>query len=482
MASYYIRSGAGGAGTGANWANAFTTLAAAFSGKSAGDIFYVADDHAESQASAMTLTSPGTAVSPCRIFCVDTHATEPPTGLATSATITTTGANSITFAGHAYYYGLTFNAGTGVTAANIAIGGLASHGFVFNSCAFKCLTTGTAAAIVCGVVSINARETYIKWINTTVQFSNAAQAISLQGSRFVWLNTPSAVVSGTLPTTLLNGAAGSTTVAEINGVDLSALGSGKNLVGASFNGPTKVFFSNCKLGSSVSVKTGTITAPGGAEVYLDNCDSADTNYRMEHYKFTGSIVQETTIKRTGGASDGSTGLSWKMVSLASGPSFIFPLESPPIYLWNETTGSSKTLTVEIMHDSATNLKESEVWLEVEYLGTSGFPVSSFIDDSNSTILADSSSDQSSGIGTGNWTTTGLGNPNSQKISVTITPQEKGLYRAKVILAKTNYTIYVDPVLNDGAGTGRRQYLVPANTYLNEVANSGGGGTRAYPFG
>jgi hypothetical protein len=65
MASVYVRSGAAGAGTGADWANAYTTLAAAFTAKAAGDVFYVSDDHAETQASAMTLVSPGTAANPC---------------------------------------------------------------------------------------------------------------------------------------------------------------------------------------------------------------------------------------------------------------------------------------------------------------------------------------------------------------------------------------------------------------------------------
>ena len=44
MASYYVWSGAAGTGTGASWANAYTTLSLAFSCKSAGDVFYVATD------------------------------------------------------------------------------------------------------------------------------------------------------------------------------------------------------------------------------------------------------------------------------------------------------------------------------------------------------------------------------------------------------------------------------------------------------
>ena len=56
MAIYYVYSGAAGAGTGADWANAYTTLTTAVSGKAAGDVFYIAHDHAESTAGRVTIT------------------------------------------------------------------------------------------------------------------------------------------------------------------------------------------------------------------------------------------------------------------------------------------------------------------------------------------------------------------------------------------------------------------------------------------
>ncbi len=123
MANYYVRSAAAGAADGSTWANAFTTLALAFTGAGAGaHTLWVADDHAEnSGTSATTLTCPGTAASPYRILCVNTHATEPPTGLATSATVTTTTSASatITFAGFAYIYGIQFIQGSGGSSSTV---------------------------------------------------------------------------------------------------------------------------------------------------------------------------------------------------------------------------------------------------------------------------------------------------------------------------------------------------------------------------
>jgi hypothetical protein len=45
-----------------------------------------------------------------------------------------------------------------------------------------------------------------------------------------------------------------------------------------------------------------------------------------------------------------------------------------------------------------------------------------------------------------WATTGMSNPNKQKLSVQITPQEKGYILARVLVYKAAYTLYVCPKL------------------------------------
>src|SRR5690349_22531992 len=99
MANVYVYSGAGGAGTGADWANAYTTLGAATAAKAAGDVFWIADDHAETAAAAKTITFPGTAGNPNFAYCaLRTGGSVPPVSadLRTTGTITTTGNNAIT--------------------------------------------------------------------------------------------------------------------------------------------------------------------------------------------------------------------------------------------------------------------------------------------------------------------------------------------------------------------------------------------------
>ncbi len=175
---------------------------------------------------------------------------------------------------------------------------------------------------------------------------------------------------------------------------------------------------------------------------MHNCDDGDTNYRLWVEDYAGSIKQETTIVRSGGASDGTTSLSWKMVSSANAEYPLIVLDSPEIVQWNDTTGSAITVTVEIITDNVT-LTDAECWLEVQYLGTSGYPLSTFISDAKADVLATAANQTTS---TETWTTTGLTTPTKQKLSVTFTPQEKGFLHAVVKLALLSTTVYVDPLL------------------------------------
>ena len=71
MATWYVDSTASGTGAGTSWTNACTTMAAAIALASPGDDFDMYFGHAETQASALTLTFPGTAAAPCRAFSCD---------------------------------------------------------------------------------------------------------------------------------------------------------------------------------------------------------------------------------------------------------------------------------------------------------------------------------------------------------------------------------------------------------------------------
>lgn len=438
MAVRYVYSGAAGAGTGADWANAHTTMAAAITAAAAGDTYYVADDHAETQASSLTLTLKGTAAAPDRIICVSRAGSVPPVAadLRTTGSISTTGATNLTIAGGvAYVYGIVFNCGNGSSASSSLIVNNGAEFQSFEACAFNLVNTSTSSRIIVPS-GANSRVT---WSNCTASFANASQSLSMSatGGRWDWVNGPGvAAVTGTLPTSLITSNGGTRLVVTWDGVDLSAFGSGKTLFPSH---GAKVSITNCRLGGSVTV-AGAPTARAGFGIRVVGSSSASNVSRNEIYLYEGTLTTEATIVRTAGASDGTTAYSYKIVTTANAKRD-FPFETFEGAIWNTATGSPKTLTVHTVTDNVT-LTDAEIWLEVEYLGSSGTPVATLITDANATVLT-TAANQASDSGEA-WTTTGLTTPLKQKLEVTFTPQMAGPIRWRVKVAKASTTVYVCP--------------------------------------
>jgi hypothetical protein len=342
----------------------------------------------------------------------------------------------------------------------------ASYGVIFEKCSLQLgANNATARLVIAGTTGSSIKDGYVEWLNTTVQFANASQGILNQQGRLFWRNTTSAVSGANLPTNLFIGLSSNVGIADIVGIDLSALGSGKTLVNIGTNNLSVYKFRNCKLNASVGITTGAVVGQGGTEVYLLNCDSGSVNLHNEGYVYQGSWLQETTKVKSGGATDGTTNFSLKLVSLSPGPSFHSPLRSPPIRMYNDATGSSVTLSIDILHDNVTLLKDNEVWVEVEYLTDSGDPLGSIV---TSRTADDLTTPANQGTSSASWTTTGMTNPNMQKLSVAFTPQMKGWVRARVALAKPGYTIYVDPLIQ-GLAPQSKVYLDSNDgSYINEA--------------
>ena len=439
-------------------------------GSTPGDTIYISDAHAETQSTSLSLVLGGNAANPMRILCVDDSAS-PPTALATSASISTTGTSPMTLDGFSYIYGLTFNSGSGVVNSSLNLGSTNPLALMFDACSLVLRGTGGSSFMVFGASSTSIDDGIFILNNTTLSFGHVSNTIQTR-QPFFWENTPAALVGATIPTSLFTAGIISG-LATIRGVDLSAATSGKSLVllGVGFQ---RYLFENCRLGSSVSITTGTHPGQGGPEVDVINCDSADTNYRYVRVRYQGTITQETTIVRTGGASDGTTPISRRMVSTANSK-FFSPLVLGPISVWNDTTGSALTATIQVITDNVT-LTDAECWLEVEYLGTSGFPLSLCASDRSANILATPANQATSSE---TWTTTGLTTPVTQALAVTFTPQEKGPIQLRVMLARASTTVYVCPKVDIAGVVTSPQYQV-GNVYINELEPSVGGGVRLHP--
>lgn len=443
MADIYVRSTDGNnADDGSTWALAKATLAGADAIDAAGDAIYVSNNHSESTAAGVSLSFAGTVASPTKIICVD-DAAAPPTAVATTGTMTTTGNSGITINGNVYVNGMIFNCGTGASAPSLTLNVTATVRQVYENCKLRHLTTGGSTRITTSESNSNGGS--LEFINTTIRFGVASGALKVTGSQFRW-NGGGIESGGTAITSLMVGA--STNVGRapsgiVENCDFSAGASNMNLTNALSPG-AGVIFRNCRLPASWTGSPATGMGVG-SRVEMHNCDNADTNYRLWIEDYYGSIKSETTIVRTGGASDGTTPLSLRM---ASGADAEYPhglLYGPDRAIFNDTAGSPITLTVEIIHDSqgagtGGRFQNDEIWLELNYPGTSGSPQGARVTNAKADVLA-TAADHTDSSET--WTTTGLSTPVKQKLSVTFTPQKKMGLLWRVVLAKESKVVYID---------------------------------------
>lgn len=432
MATLYVRSTDGNnSDNGTTWALAKADLTGAAAIDAAGDTIWVSQNHAESTAAAITFSWAGTASSPVKILCGN-DAAEPPTSFSSAATVTTTGGTSnILISGSCYVQGINF-----VSSNNIKLNNTGGVQF-YKDCQFKLNSTGgDMTPTLVNVVS----KTTLK--NCSFYFTNSQNTFTAQ--HCIHIDGGSIASGTTSPTNFLRaGVDGRGGTVLVENFDFTNASSSMNLVGGSLLASGSIVFRNCKLPASWSgsLVNGTIAAPG-LRVSMYNCDNANTNYLTTITDYSGDIYSGTLHVRTGGATDGTTSLSWSMQSRSTATEY-FPLYSDDIAIWNETTGSSVTVTVDILNTTATNLKDNEIWLEVKYAGTSGYPLGVGINDSRADLLT-TAADQTTSSAT--WDTSGIPNNTKQKLSVTFTPQKKGWIIGRVALAKASATVYVDPLL------------------------------------
>lgn len=439
MADRYVKHTGSNTSPYDTWAKAATTLATAVTGAAAGDNIYVSSTHSASGLASQTLTFPGTASNPLKVVSVDDSA-EPPTATAAGGAESTTASANWLIGPFGYVDGMAFSAGTGTTSSGsiTLASGTGAQASEYRGCAYTLNNTGSSSRIVLQAGNFSAASR-VSTTDCSFVFGNQAQhGISIGGRVTISggsVSGPANYTTGLFQTA----SAGRNTYAEIDGMDLSGVGSGSNLV-ASSTASMITRLSNCKLPSGWTGALFTGTRFSGQRVSMYNCDNADTNYLLWIEDYAGAIRDETTIVRTGGASDGVTPISWRMASNAGANSLNVPLRSDPIVIWNTTTGSAVTVTVEVVTDGVT-LTNDDCWMEVDYLGHSGFPLGESASNKRATILTTPANHASSSVA---WTTTGLASPIKQKLSVTVTPQEAGLLSIAVRLGKPSTTVYVCP--------------------------------------
>jgi hypothetical protein len=450
MAIYYVRSTDGSdSDNGSTWALAKATITGALNIATSGDIIYVSQAHSYTNASsAITYPTPkGTITAPIQVICVNDSAM-PPTQLSNTAIEHATTTNGINFqnSSYIYWYGITFKSYGSIT--------LPMYCFqVFDTCGLQ--LTNTSGNYYWYAVNANNNYNYhINFINTN--FISGSATFSFQigntGSGPYSLSHTylfkGCTVTGTAPSNFFNfSSAGMYVTISTIGCDFSLLGASSYLFYNHSNCMlgSKFHLQNCKLNSAMTLYNNVITSIKLPEIILENCDSDATNYHNEWHMYQGTIKHTIQVMKTGGASSGLVGFSWELATNARASSS-YPLESPWLHMWCGTTGTQRTVAVSFVHDSQSSLGSGDFWAEFEYrnsTNTSKTTILSTIPAAyplmRNTMTYDVETDAA-------WLTTGMTYPKCQRVQFQFIPPITGLVFMKFYLAKSNYTVYIDPVI------------------------------------
>jgi hypothetical protein len=399
----------------------------------AGDTIFVKNTHSETRTGNQPAfpATLGTLNTPTRILCVS-DSNEPATTLATGAVIAASGTHDIN--SYLYYYGIEFKSGDGVATTqsiNIPSGSPAVSRLVFERCVFNLAATAGSS-----LLNLGERSLGLIWsadfINCDFRFGASGAGIAVYAGQLTMLGGS---ILGTAPTTLFAPTGLNTNrILTVEGMDLSLVsGTIVNLASGTCDGST-IVFRRCKLHASATLWGGTPTAASGIFRAI-MCASNTANYHYKEKTYYGTIDDDSATFLTGGATDGTTHAARKMITTANAKR-TKPLYSPWLTTWVDTTGSPINLRVEIFTDSATPLKDNEVWIEALYLANASYPLLSLLTDASSVLAAGANQDSSAA----SWTNAAA-NPNAQVCSVTVTPALKGQFLVRLALGKASTTLW-----------------------------------------
>lgn len=419
----------------APWARLHLSLVATWG--QAGNDFYVNKVHTETQSGSTPVqASPGTITSPCRILCVDfSLGTSPPNAVTTGAAVSATSTRGHTFTGYVSRCdGVSFNAGSGSSVAAITLGSNASpgHGWQFYNGKFTFASTGACSLIIGSSATTDIQFRLYNW---TIKFGATTQFISAVMGSLIW-EGGSIDAAGSAPATLIKNSASSRYCdIEFRGIDLSLLGSGKVLVDSQLS-----YFrfrgEGCKLGSSVTLANGrTILSD---QVDFVNCDNSLGQIKA-HYGFGGSDITERTVTRSGGASDGSSPFSRKIVTDANAL-IQQPFSVAPFAIMLDTA-DAKTLTIFGTWGGGAVPNNDDIWAEVEYPGDASSPLSTFLQNGIATPMTAHAALSADGVSS--WG----GGVTPFKMALSLTPGRRGVAYVRMKVGAPSQTFYIDPALS-----------------------------------
>lgn len=438
MATHYVDSAATGLNDGTSWADAYTTLVAAFAAGSAGDVFYLKNTHDESSGADWGITSPGTPSNPCVLISMNSSDVYTK---ATAKQLWTTGSGD-----YIRFYGV-----------------CVCHGLFTSS----------------GSSTFN-REGW-RFYDSTVEFGRVSAGLHVPGNttatrwRKEYINTTiKGVTTGAVYAvfTLDSNDEGDSLLVEGCTLDISSAASIDSLVHSStVKTPHPIIFRNMALDGVTDkimhasmteervrlercvLEFGVVIAPTynttyDGEMVLESCDVGD-GYHFFHYgnKY-GQFEEDTGIYRDAGATyDGTNEFSAEIIT-TSLASFYTPFRQKLASFYVDTDDFTTDITFKVhlaRDDSTTAFNDDEVWIEVEYNDGAdnalGVVASSRPDPGAAGIALTSESVAWTGL-TGSFKKMSI----SKTITIGVSAGNiaSGAVRVNVCVAKASQTLYVCP--------------------------------------
>lgn len=429
MTDRYVWSGATGAGTGVDFANAYTTLVAAEAAASAGDIYKIRSNHQENLAA--TLQMNGNEAAPDTVFTLNgtTEAyefMEVGGGYIGSAI-----GVSMTVRGDVHWNGVYWRPGGGnaqTSGANITFGNTGEL-VKLNDCPIEMPNSNGVAWGAGGACTLEMENCPIYSAHPNTRMSVGT------GSNLIIRNLDELLSVLNNIGILGSGVAGNVIA---DGVGLANQGSGAQLFATSVSTNRDVILRACTVHSSINIPT-PITRTDRTDLIA--CTDQTGATRNERIRYTGRQTHETTVFRTGGANDGNENFSWKIVTTANATRQM-PFESfeETFYVSAGQVGTPVTATVHVVTDGIT-LTDAEAWLEVLAATTATVGILTGYSDKVASPVA-TPANQTASLEA--WTTTDLASPVYQKLEVTFTPTREGPHKFRVCAGRASTTLYACP--------------------------------------
>lgn len=435
MTTYCLNTTGTGVG-GTTWVTAFTTWVAASGAMAAGDVLFV-DSAFNTVPAGQTVTFPGTPASPNIIISGTPGSAGTMTAYVAGALLASSN-TTFTVNGSFRAKGVTFNTQSG-SSHDMLIGTATTNSVVLDLCALRSTGAGGSSRVYVGTFSTDVGSSFTAK-NCTIKFGAAGQ--SLYPDRLCMFDGLTLESGGTSPTSFCTPAPGAHS-GEIyfQALDLTNASAGINLVSAPTQSGIVVRFNDVRLPASWSgALAGTLKV--GNHIEMWNGDNGNTNYKMKVLDYAYTANENTSIYVTG-TTVAAQAMSIKVDTTAN-CSWASVGKVPLTPILVDQSSGTYTVTCEIARDgSATPYLNSDIWLEVEYLGTSSSTLGVVTDNACDLLTFVNSGGSNITSSAAAWTGLG-GTNNTMKLQVTITPKKPGYILPKVCFAKASSTCYVDP--------------------------------------